>query len=240
MRASPESTTRSVVSWSGRYGFAASSKVAGVTPLVLSYVGPDRAGTAEQYMISVERLLHAGFSWESTPIAKLSERGFRLLAASVVDLAGRKLTRFDFTKTRTLNDQLGERQIEDTLKLFADPQNGWAIRRGEMHYRNVKSNKSGMSIWWEVEYSSFDGPAPRIKRCVFDVNQGSEHTEFDVEDLQFKGTPAGEFTLSAFGLPEIAEPKSAGHSYGLAPWLFGAALACLIVVIALRRRYAAR
>jgi hypothetical protein len=120
--------------------------------------------------------------------------------------------------------------------ILVAPEKSWAIRE----YRISSGRKDGRDVIWagKVEYGrSVDG-VPIPKRALYTIpisqGQGVRVDECIFEEFVPGPTPREEFTLAAFGLPELGKPESNRYSAHSRLWLLLAAVVCLALGVGLR------
>jgi hypothetical protein len=117
--------------------------------------------------------------------------------------------------------------------ILVAPEKKWVVREYELR-------QSIVALRGRVEYGDIQDGFPLPKRVVTEaMDTRSEKPifrhEFTFEDLRLVAPPDREFTLAAFGLPELGKPRSSRHANRTVFWLLGAALASLVVAIVLKR-----
>ena len=118
--------------------------------------------------------------------------------------------------------------------ILVEPEKKWVLREYELGHR--KQVIRGL-----VEYGDPQDGFPLPKRVVIKgFPRGSSEPTFiqifTFEDLRFVDVPDGEFTLAAFGLPELGQPGRSRSRYANRTvfWLLGAALVSLVLAVALK------
>jgi hypothetical protein len=116
--------------------------------------------------------------------------------------------------------------------ILVAPEKKWALREYEL-------GPSTLALRGHVEYGDIEDGFPVPKRVVIEAMDPRSREpyyihEFTFEDLRLVDTPDREFTLAAFGLPELAQPGSSRHGSRIALWWLGAALASLVAAIVLK------
>ena len=118
--------------------------------------------------------------------------------------------------------------------ILVAPEKKWVVREYELGH-------GAGGLRGRVEYGDIQDSFPVPKRIVvegFDRSSKELHYvhDFTFEDLRFVDPPDDEFTLAAFGLPEIGKPETPRSRYAnrTAFWLLGASLASLFVAIVLK------
>ena len=118
-----------------------------------------------------------------------------------------------------------------------DPEYAWAVRRFEVLMNPDNDVKRSGS----VEYSGMNDGRPIVKRVV-DSNP-MDYRVVEITEIKFdQKLNAGDFTLSAYGLPEVNQKPGDGRAIPLNYWLFGfgaiALVLAIIIRLALRKRTA--
>ena len=116
----------------------------------------------------------------------------------------------------------------------------WSLpkRSGLSGNTNFAKTSWPSEVGWR--YGDIQDGFPLPKRVVneaIDTRSGKPifRHEFTFEDLRLVDPPDREFTLAAFGLPELGKPRSSRHANRTVFWLLGAALASLVIAIVLKR-----
>jgi hypothetical protein len=112
------------------------------------------------------------------------------------------------------------------------PAKKWVVREYQLAH-------SILGLRGRVEYGDIRDGFPSPRRVVVEGTDTRSGTpiyrhEFIFEDLRLVNPPDSEFTLAAFGLPELRQPSSSRHANRTVFWLLGAALASLVVAIVLK------
>ncbi len=118
--------------------------------------------------------------------------------------------------------------------ILVSPEKKWVVREYELGH-------SLQVLRGHVEYGGPQDGFPVPKRVVIrGFPRGSGEPNYiesaTFEDLRFVEVPDSEFTLAAFGLPELGQPGPSRSRYAnrTVIWLLGAALASLVVAIVLK------
>ena len=115
--------------------------------------------------------------------------------------------------------------------VILSPEEGWAIR--------AQRNESTYYDAWresEIDYGPLrDGVAYpiRIRHQLHSKPDDYIH-DYTFDEFTHGTTPAEEWTLSHYGLPELGRPGSAQASHSAVYWLFGLGLLALIVGLAIK------
>jgi hypothetical protein len=161
------------------------------------------------------------------PIRDLMERPefeFKLKDVSEVTEEGRRLVKMSF-EIRWMPDVP---VMSAWIKV--DPEFGWALCRAELILNPSRNIKRDLS----VDYSGMVRGRPVVRR-VLDANFGAERV-LDVTEIEFDRHPdPRDFTLSAFGLPEVNQKPGDTRAIPLNYWLFGFGAIALALAIFIRR-----
>jgi hypothetical protein len=111
---------------------------------------------------------------------------------------------------------------------LVSPDEAWVLRSYEY------TDKNGIFVRGSIEYGDIEGGVPVPKRIVHakgtaESSAPTQVTTYEFDEFNFADVPDSEFTLSAFGLPELRS-SSGGSERNPARWLF--AIACLGIVTA--------
>ena len=114
------------------------------------------------------------------------------------------------------------------------PEKKWVLREYELGY-------SKAAIRGQVEYGDIQDGFPVPKRVVVELMDRRSRApvyvhDFTFEDLRLVDPPDREFTLAAFGLPELGQPGPSRSRFAnrTVVLLLGAAVASLLVAIVLK------
>jgi prepilin-type N-terminal cleavage/methylation domain-containing protein/prepilin-type processing-associated H-X9-DG protein len=156
----------------------------------------------------------------------LASPTFRPRSAIPVSVDGKRLLRVDF--------DMGAGGPETTTRVTLDlePDAGWLIHSAELRPGYMKGR---VSTGYKVEYQEAIGDKPALPRVVRFTEPG-ENTICTYESIERRPTPEGEFTMTSFGLPDIATPRSENWGLSTLGVMLIAGIACLAAALALRRR----
>ncbi len=116
--------------------------------------------------------------------------------------------------------------------LLVSPEEKWTL----YEYRQTRG--AGLrkgTISYEGSHSGFPIPK-RVTHSAFKLAQQKlEQVEtFDFQDIRFSDLPEREFTLAAFGFPDVLKPATTLRASHTGYWLVGLALLSLSVAIAFK------
>lgn len=157
------------------------------------------------------------------PVSDLMKRPyFQVTDVTEVIRDGRRLLRFDleFEPLQSLP--------VCSAWILVSPEEGWVTREFEGMYG---SNRD-VPVRGKFEYGEMiDGVAmPR----VVTYSHPSYRHRFEFDDLQLESSPAREFTLAAFGLPDLGASGSPRHGNRMGYYLIGAAVLALVASVVLK------
>ncbi|MDE2507177.1 MAG: hypothetical protein KGM43_08210 [Planctomycetota bacterium] len=121
------------------------------------------------------------------------------------------------------------RSIKSPTWLVVSPDLGWAVREIGMG-----ESKNASTMWMELSYEGLHGELPILRRSVMHELQVRRRTVLDIDQLHFGPIPEREFTLAAYGLPDLDKPAGTSSRWSLGFIWFGAALATLCVALGLK------
>lgn len=161
----------------------------------------------------VGRALNAPFSVFVLPLSQILKfPTCRLLSAESFNRAGKSLTRVRLT--------YGDPGKPQPVTLELDPSACWAIARSEFYFREGPGSAGEIT---EIEYGPQVDGIPTLKSVkILEVSPSSPTPPkvFEFQRFEFGPTPPEEFTLSYYGLPNMATPSKSGGLSAPAFWLF--------------------
>jgi hypothetical protein len=157
------------------------------------------------------KYLNAPFSlvgWRLSSL--LSEERFSVRAVSRVRDGDKQMLRVEFDRRP---DAKGREGFHGWF--VVSPDEAWVVRSFE-YMDELKNSGRGT-----VEYGAVQRGVPVPKRVVHDQRGRAANLEatYDFEEISLVDVPDRDFTLAAFGLPELAQ-SSRASARGPAPWLF--------------------
>lgn len=165
----------------------------------------------------------------------LGDPNFKIGRIEPTTIDGHECSRVSFEWTMLPQEARGKpaRKLAPLIGSFVtDPGLGYAIRTCEYH----SQDKPGLSFTANIEYqtqvAAGEPPLPKRVEIIF----GANHRTMTIEQLTRTTVPESEFTLSAYGLPEMDRPIGEVNRNILAYWLGGAALALIGLAGWLRHR----
>jgi hypothetical protein len=234
-----------------------------------SYVVKSTGGTDRQATNRVRwyivKFLDAPFTLMGNRISDfLKMREFTLERAVPLTLNNKPLLKLFFSyrpaklanhaKKETSTNYLGEGWI------LVSPGEGWVMYQQEVSLISSRTS-SPIEIWhMKVEYEDSDIGTPLPKRVEYKVSlktlkgesevrradgtilhdgDVTQITTFECDELHFEELPDSEFTLAAFGLPELGKPETPAARASNTVWYFLAAFVALVLAVALKY-YASR
>lgn len=119
--------------------------------------------------------------------------------------------------------------------IIVAPSRGWAIQAFAMEAlfsgKHIDDYLRGT-----VEYRTSDTGRvlpSRVRRMVFG---GALCEEYDFDKIEYVNVPESEFTLPAFGLPDLGSPPKGGWQLGASAWFYLAAVIFLALAVLLAWR----
>ncbi len=182
--------------------------------------------------------LDAPFSFFAAyqPLSRIiSSDGFSIERISEVPQDGENCLKLEVRlKEGTWKIAKGRPSPEYDGWILVAPEKKWVLREYELGHGSV-------ALRGRVEYGDIQDGFPVPRRVVNQaIDRRSREPQniyaFTFEDLRFVDVPDREFTLAAFGLPELGQPGPSRSRYTNRTvfWLLGAALASLFVAIVLK------
>lgn len=205
-------------------------RAAGSAGFSLKSLVKDQKEVAGLMQNNLERYVSAPFSFEFHSIGSLLKQpkfSIRSVAEKVHD--GRRALSIDFDCPI---DNIRQGGYQGTFVVLPDQK--WVLFQYEYWPKKGTALRTG-----EVEYEGTSGGFPIPKRVTHSILERASRTPhivttYDFKSIRFGRLPEKEFTLSAFGLPEIdvvSRPRTGAVEY----WLFAAALGALAVAVILWR-----
>jgi hypothetical protein len=150
---------------------------------------------------------------------------FRYTKAAEVDEDGQRLIRVEFALS-------AKDAPVHSATLFIRPDLGWAVVRSE-YFLSPGQKRPFVTT---AEYGrSIDGIPIATKVTSRGVTDHSPSKDYELHELSPGPTPASEFTLSAFGLPEMGTTGASSYQDRTIYWLLGAAALFLVLAVAAKR-----
>ena len=203
-----------------------------VRPFVIGDVADGTGRVSDFGRFYFDGFLSAPYIAFGRPIREIMERPdleFKLGEVSEVTHESRRLLKIAFAFRPAANFPITLAWIE------VDPEYGWSVRRFEgLFGKNQDHKRTGL-----VEYSGMENGRPVIRRVTH--SDWTEDGTLEIAGIEFDRHPAPrDFTLSAFGLPEVNQKPGPSGSFPLNYWLFGFGAVALggaiFIRVALRRR----
>jgi hypothetical protein len=130
-----------------------------------------------------------------------AQRAFKILSAEVVEQAGRSLMEVQCVS--------GPDRPVSKLTFLLDPAAGWSVRSLRLH--PIQEPKAVTS--YEIEYAVPEGELP-IPRSV-KLDRGFARHRCEFTEWDFSPTPASEFNMTHYGLPDMAVPRRSPYTTAL-------------------------
>ena len=199
------------------------------SPFIVSGFGkPDDEDIDETIEAYVEQYLiasHAVFGMRISTI--MADPSFSIQKASEVTQGGQKLIRVDY-------DYQPEKILLRSGWVLVCPEKGWALQEYETQIGNRGRRIKG-TVEFEREEKGIAVPRRVTEEAPpFLDTQPFQHT-FEFEKIVFRGIPEKEFTLSAFGLPEMGETGIKDYRSHTVVWILGGAAVALLAAVIMRK-----
>lgn len=227
-----------------------------------SYAITATGGTSpkEQRLIegSVSGFLGCAYSIErSSMSALLADPNFVLNKAEDVDFNGKWLVKIHFASKPAKSPGTPEkpvRYIHDGWVLVS-PKENLVMYQYEVNYESMPQRELASSSVCSIEYEGSYMGTPIPKRVltknivrvhnpkgevttkrgrVYRDGYASSTDNMEFDEFNFGEVPDREFALSAFGLPDVGEPRSGRRGTGGTFWIFLLALGALLASVALK------
>lgn len=125
---------------------------------------------------------------------------------------GEEVIRIDFT----LKPSPDTHDLGLTGWLTISPAEGWCLKGYECNFLKKLPNQD-LTIRGSIEYAGFDGVVPIPKRVKIVERYSPGNTtatiDFEVSDFKLKDLPEEYFSLSGFGLGDLARPSRSKYIY---------------------------
>ena len=207
-------------------------------PWLVTHVGTDLTERHEEIAeewgadFVAQSALHVGFV--SFPEIFQSP-DFTIKDVGIVDRAGDSLVSvmFEFSPSgKSAQDRWPRAGV-----VMLNPERMWAVESFDVE---LSAYGRSEKLSQHIEYNSTGGGVPVIKRIVTTREEtpdapGHYQRTWDFDTFEYRDIPESEFTLAAFGLPEIA-PPSMFQRYRLFVLLFVAGIVCIAVAAIIYRR----
>jgi hypothetical protein len=146
------------------------------------------------------RYLGAPFYLDVFPMSGfLTAKNVSIRSVSRVRVGTRDMLKAEF-EMRPLPNQKGARSREGWFTV--SPGEAWVLHEYEYDHGDISRHGS-------IEYGGMQGGLPELRRFTHKVSKLGTHLNtqtYDFEKLDFADVPDRDFTLSAFGLPEVGGP----------------------------------
>ena len=191
---------------------------------VLKNVSTETKGIQLPLQKGLFRALYAPFSLDTHRISTLlKEQTITVDAVSEIVEAGRKQLKVNFKSTKEVSKAFPFR----SGWFLVSPDEGWILTKYELA---IKSFPKYLDCVVEYQLSA-DGPLLPAK-VTFRDPWSTVVTTF--ENLRHETVPESEFTLTAFGLPDISKPIAEPTPGGSARWYYLAAGLAVVVAVGLK------
>jgi hypothetical protein len=242
------------------------SKPAGSSSFVVTSSGGVEQRDTSSIRRLMGKFLDAPFASVGIRISDyFSHPGFKLERAEPVTRDNKKLLKLHFRYAHDDREKQGEESgnvtaFLDTLWVTVSPEENWTIYQEEAHYYPAGKAKVAPLEAMNVEYTEslagflvprriefkiinkiFTGEKELKRkdgRIIHDGDVTSLAT-FEFDELHFEELPDSEFTLAAFGLPELGKPETPAARASTTVWYFLAAFVALLLAVGLKY-YASR
>jgi len=219
----PGDDAETVVCCNKSYSFSL-SKSPGKSEFAIRLLTKDREAIGARLQNRLDPYLKAPFELLLLPVRTIMEQpGFSIRSAAWRERDGKRLLSIDFDCPMEKNRQGG---YEGTL--LVAPAQKWALIEYELRFKKGDGLRVGA-----IEYEGAVDGFPVPKRVSHSGLKTADRTPikvatFELKGVRFERLPEKEFTLSAFGLPEI-DVVNRRRRGGAEYWLVGASLVALAI-----------
>jgi hypothetical protein len=225
-------------------------------------------GTEARDRIMVRRrmdmFLDAPFTLVGTEIrSHLSNSEFKLVRVEPVIRDGKRMLKLHFRYDRDVRAKMEANPSSffiDTAWILVSPEESWAMYQEEVQYVPIGKAPAATVRMMNVEYEGSTAGIPSPKKIEHRMSQklinGQKEIKskdgtilrdgdvtslatFEFDELHFEELPDSEFTLAAFGLPELGKSETPAARASTTVWYFLAAFVALLLAVALKY-YASR
>jgi hypothetical protein len=184
------------------------------------------------------RLLRAPFSYGLHPLSlTMKEPTFEIKKLSQFQEDNKEFISLEYEYDNAIDSRAAEKAPGQTLptvgrhsgSIVLSPADSWAIQQLSI------SPRPGQKVTIDIQYGKHVGGIPLPSRITQYTSRLEQLLVLDVDDIVVGHTAPAEFTLAAYGLPEVdlASP-SARHGWNHARLWFGGALFALILAVSLK------
>jgi hypothetical protein len=222
-----EESARRVICYNEEYSFELASKGSAELSIKSLEKGSDLG--VKQMQGELSRSLEAPLRMYILPVAGVFESpNFKIRSATEISRKSKRMIKIEFDSPSD-NHRGGYEGF-----LVVSPEERWTLYEYEYRAKKGTGLRKGT-----IEYEGTDDGFPIPKQIIhstFKLPQlDLRHVEtVDLQDIRFTVGADREFTLAAFGFPEMLQPSRAARTGNTGPWLIGLALFSLCIAVALK------
>lgn len=180
-------------------------------------------GPADSVSIFLDRYLMAPYGVFGIPMSEImADPSFKVRSVDAISEGGGLYLKVSFDYApKTIGLRSGW--------IMVSPQDRWAIVRAECQMGDKPENR----LICKVEYGERAGEVRFPKRVSYTL-PGSRHSVFEFAEIVTERSAAKDFTLAAFGLPDLGRPGVSRATSSGRYWLFLLAFVALVIAITMR------
>jgi hypothetical protein len=156
-----------------------------------------------------------------------AEEGFSVRAVTRVRDGDKQMLKVEFDRKPDSKGRKGSHGW-----FVVSPDEAWVLHSFEYQ------DKNGNSYSGTMEYAGVERGVPVPKRVVHTIRGGRDPRPsvftYDFDELSFVDVPDRDFTLDAFGLPELAQSGGRSTRGSPARWFFALSLAAMAIALILK------
>ncbi len=172
------------------------------------------------------RFLYSSFTLADVPLREvMTDPSFAIKRISAVPIGTKQCVKIDY-------DYAPKDHLIGGGWLVVSPQEGWVIRSYRCQLDRAFPDRSTQC---EVEYGE-PPTGPPFPRRVSYVQRGPTDNDYlaEFEDIETKETPESEFSITSYGLPDLASLRKPRARTNAALWYLATALGLLAAAFILR------
>ena len=154
---------------------------------------------------------------------------FEPIEATDATLDGHRCTKlvFQYQVVRESSDKA----IDVHAVVFLSPEEGWILRRYELA-RGMVSAPQRTHLVGTVEYGKVENGFPTLKKLT--KTFFNQREVYDFTRVEYGPASDGDFTITAYKLPDIGKPSDGKAPVSMGPWLLAGGIGFFFAAIGLR------
>jgi hypothetical protein len=221
-----QQTSQRVICYNKDYSFVL-TKENGANDFSIRSLDKGKAAVSREMQQKLSLYLDAPFQLFIHPLRWIVEQPkFRVLSLARILRDGKPMISIEFDCPIDNNRQGGY-----AGKIIVSPNEKWALCQYEYKFKKGKGFRTG-SVEYKGTFRGF--PIPRhVVHATLELPERRPVSvaAFEFKDLHFDALSEKEFTLTAFGLPELLRVGNARRTSNAASWLIVAALIALAIAV---------